>query len=38
MGTNFYLFTKDKEICELKNLRTELTDIPEFGYTVHIAI
>lgn len=37
MGTNFYLFTKDKEICELKNLRTELTDIPEFGYTVHIA-
>lgn len=37
MGTNFFLFTKDKSICEKLGLNYSLTDIPDFGYEIHIA-
>jgi len=38
MGTNFYLFTKNKEMAlKYAPYSYELTDDPEFGYEVHIA-
>lgn len=38
MGTNFYLYTKDKQVAqELAPYSYELTDIPDFGYKIHIA-
>lgn len=38
MGTNFYLFTKDNEAaCHFFPYEYELTDVPEFGYRIHIA-
>ena len=38
MGTNFYLFTKDKEFKEKYfGSRAEIVDTPEFGYQLHIA-
>lgn len=39
MGTNFYFFTKDKEIKNkyFDESKCELADNPEFGYKLHIA-
>ena len=38
MGTNFYLMTKSKEVCEKHfGNRFELTDYPDWGYQIHIA-
>lgn len=38
MGTNFYLFTKDKETAKtLAPYDYDLTDNPDFGYRIHIA-
>lgn len=38
MGTNFYLFTKNKQMAEKHAPYSyELTDEPDFGYKIHIA-
>lgn len=37
MSTNYYLFTRKKNICENNKLNFELTDVPSFGYKIHIA-
>jgi hypothetical protein len=39
MGTNFYMFTNDKEIKKkyFPESTTQLVDEPEFGYEIHIA-
>lgn len=37
MGTNFYFFTKEKELRHLYSSKWELVDEPEFGYKLHIA-
>lgn len=38
MGTNFYLFGKNKELVQkYAPYSYELTDMPDFGYTIHIA-
>ncbi len=37
MGTNFYLFTDDVDICYSFGLRTDLTTVPSPGHLVHIA-
>lgn len=38
MGTNFYLFTKNKDIArKYAPYSYELTDVPAFGYLIHIA-
>lgn len=39
MGTNFYMFTKNKEVKNkyFPNNTTCLVDEPEFGYELHIA-
>lgn len=37
MGTNFYFFSKDKDVVrKYAGYDYELTDEPEFGYEVHI--
>lgn len=38
MGTNFYLMTRSKLVCEKYfGYNYELTDSPEWGYEIHIA-
>lgn len=37
MGTNFYMFTKKKELKPLFGSKLELVDEPDFGYRIHIA-
>lgn len=38
MGTNFYLFTKNKEIAQkYAPYSYNLTDEPDFGYEIHIS-
>lgn len=38
MGTNFYFITKEKELAEkLAPGGYELTDVPFFGYEIHLA-
>ncbi len=38
MGTNFYFFTQNKELCEKYFPASyTLTDFPEFGYRIHLA-
>lgn len=37
MGTNFYLFTQNKEHKELFGNKLFIVDTPEFGYELHIA-
>lgn len=38
MGTNFYLFSKNKEVVQkYAPYSYELTDEPDFGYEIHIA-
>ena len=38
MGTNFYLATPDKEVCDKYfGYDYELTDTPTWGYKIHIA-
>lgn len=38
MGTNFYLFTKNKEMAQkYAPYSYSLTDEPDFGYEIHIA-
>lgn len=37
MGTNFYMFTNQKELKDKLGRKVELTDEPEFGYEIHIA-
>ena len=38
MGTNFYLFSKNKELVQkYAPYSYELTDEPDFGYEIHIA-
>ena len=38
MGTNFYFLTKDKKLAEsLAPGGYELTDVPFFGYEIHLA-
>ena len=39
MGTNFYMFTNNKEIKKkyFPENTTQLVDEPEFGYKIHIA-
>ena len=38
MGTNFYMMTKNKELAQkYAPYSYELTDEPEFGYSIHVA-
>lgn len=37
MGTNFYIFTRNKAAKELLGRKVVLTDEPDFGYELHIA-
>lgn len=38
MGTNFYMMTKSKDICnKYFSWSYELTDTPDWGYSIHIA-
>lgn len=37
MGTNFYMFTKKKELKPFFGSKLELVDEPDFGYQIHIA-
>lgn len=37
MGTNFYMFTDSKEMKPFFGDKAEITDTPDFGYTIHIA-
>lgn len=39
MGTNFYLFTNDKNLKEtyFKSSKLKIVDEPDFGYMLHIA-
>ena len=37
MGTNFYMFTRKRELKPMFGSKVELTDEPEFGYEIHIA-
>ena len=37
MGTNFYMFTSNKEKKQLFGSKAELVDNPDFGYEIHIA-
>lgn len=37
MGTNFYLYTRNKGARSLLGNKVELTDDPDFGYLLHIA-
>lgn len=38
MGTNFYFHTKNKELLKIyAPYSYELTDTPEFAYTIHVA-
>lgn len=37
MGTNFYIFTKNRSAKELLGPKAVLTDDPDFGYDLHIA-
>lgn len=37
MGTNFYMFTKKKELKPFFGTKLELIDDPDFGYQIHIA-
>ena len=38
MGTNFYMMTQNKEVCDKYfGYDYELTDRPDWGYSIHIA-
>lgn len=37
MGTNFYLYTRNKGARPLLGNKAELTDEPNFGYLLHVA-
>lgn len=37
MSTNFYMFTKKKELKPFFGSKLELVDEPDFGYELHIA-
>lgn len=38
MGTNYYLFTKNKQLCdEFFPFEYEIVDQPEFGYRIHVS-
>lgn len=37
MGTNFYMFTQNKERKSLFGSKVELVDEPDLGYEIHIA-
>lgn len=38
MGTNFYMMTKSKEVCDKYfGYDYELTDTPDWGYQIHIS-
>ena len=36
MGTNFYMFTKKKELAPFFGSKLKIVDEPDFGYMIHI--
>lgn len=36
MGTNFYMYTKDKRIKDFAPFTYKIVDRPDFGYEIHI--